>query len=1001
MRTKKSRIALSAVSILLVISLLAGGTMAWFTDTEKVNANFMAGVLDISVRPGEETDPQVASLEFENLRPMLYNKFYAELDEKPNPKGKWDNNVGANGMQDTDYNPVPAYFKPVVVKNDGTLPAYLRFTVEVNKDAIEKCEGEVHTGVTSSHSNTIKQDEEHPTDPCTNGLQDILEIYVYYKNADNKWTRVMVDEEKKIPLNLNPATGGENPQYNPNVILGAGKEVTYVVAGYLPPEAGNIYQGKHFHSNLVVNAFQTDGGSGATPGDQGGSSSDPSPSGKVEHTVHITFKDAMDTTAVITDTNYTFQTEKNATYYDLTEAELQALLDSLGYKSYDVTGVDTATNAQTRSTKDDGVILRIAIENNQVTERYQEIVAFAKKMEEPGQTKDVEIGITVVDQDNPTGLVLHYGTFTAAVDKDATEVLFADYEKAMMAEIARLQTTTYPQYEYVSASPDRLNIVEQGGKLVAEKSLTIVMKSNALTNVTYATVHYNVVDEAGNPAKDDAGNPIVLQNGQYQLVVDGLFNYSTASIPAPDGYDKVSVTPDIITVTYANRVWTASDVTMTVKKANEYIATADIYARVGTGGGPQDYEDVPARLYLTQAVVDKVKAGNGKLVKVMISELRITGFDGQGNETDTLELPNGYIVRSDGSVRLAWENEAVVSKTGLPVVQMSTAAYRRTARAASTSQELYEIATEEELKAVKDHMNAYVLLLADITLSDSSWQPIGWGTSSDVPFTGTFDGGYYSINNLTADYGSNDTNVGLIAINGGTIKNLTVSASEYNPQTNFGGVYGGRNVGIVTGANNAGATIDNVHVYGNVGALNMSDSAGGSIAGQNSGTIIRCNANTGVEGYAWVGGITGKNFGVISQSWFVGGINSDISGDQAYQNDIKYIGGIAGGNQYGTIQDSYVILNNYIKGYKGVGGMVGWIKGGNLQNVFAAGTKYVYGSYYANKDIGYAVELPTYANLYTPNDAGWSSLPQGFSDTVWNMEASTDRQYPNLINNGR
>ena len=50
---KKRRVLLSGVSILLVLCLLIGWTMAWFTDTEKTDADFTAGVLEITVEPGE------------------------------------------------------------------------------------------------------------------------------------------------------------------------------------------------------------------------------------------------------------------------------------------------------------------------------------------------------------------------------------------------------------------------------------------------------------------------------------------------------------------------------------------------------------------------------------------------------------------------------------------------------------------------------------------------------------------------------------------------------------------------------------------------------------------------------------------------------------------------------------------------------------------------------------------------------------------------------------
>ena len=101
--------------------------MAWFTDTEKVNTNFAAGILDVSVKPGEEGQ---TALSFENLRPMLYENFYKELADNGNET--WDNDVtqgGTTGLGDKDYRPVPAYFKPVDITNEGTLPTKVKLSL--------------------------------------------------------------------------------------------------------------------------------------------------------------------------------------------------------------------------------------------------------------------------------------------------------------------------------------------------------------------------------------------------------------------------------------------------------------------------------------------------------------------------------------------------------------------------------------------------------------------------------------------------------------------------------------------------------------------------------------------------------------------------------------------------------------------------------------------------------------------------------------------------------
>ena len=274
MKTKKSRVVLSSVSVLLVLSLLAGMTMAWFTDTEKVNANFTAGVLDISVKPGE-TDK--GDLTFENLRPMLYDNFYKELE--PNGNEKWVNDVtqdNTTGLDDEDYAPVPAYFKPVVIKNEGTLPAKVKLSLEAG----DGCEaGEP---ILTEDNITIKQDPEKMQD-CANRLAPVLKVFVY-KLVGETWTKVedvnlntAYDEAKANPDKVaSDNTAKETNNTYMTAMLPAQGTATYVIAGYLPETVNNAYQGQHFHGKLVLNAYQMDDTEAGVP-DEGGSSEKPDP----------------------------------------------------------------------------------------------------------------------------------------------------------------------------------------------------------------------------------------------------------------------------------------------------------------------------------------------------------------------------------------------------------------------------------------------------------------------------------------------------------------------------------------------------------------------------------------------------------------------------------------------------------------------------------------------------------------------------------------------------
>ena len=253
-KTKKSRAILSGISVLLVLCLLAGGTMAWFTDTEKVNTNFAAGILDISVKPGEAAS---TDLTFDNLRPMQFENFEKEL--AGNGSDKWTNDVTQNnttGVYPGDYKePVPAYFKPVVITNDGTLPTKVQISLELGEGCADGEPALTEDGFTITQGKT---------EACDNGLKEALKVFVYYNRNDpnsGAWTQV-------ADVNLNTdyagADDGARDTYT-TVMIPAGESVRYVIAGYLPENAGNAYQGQHYHGKLVLNAYQMDTTDGGDP----------------------------------------------------------------------------------------------------------------------------------------------------------------------------------------------------------------------------------------------------------------------------------------------------------------------------------------------------------------------------------------------------------------------------------------------------------------------------------------------------------------------------------------------------------------------------------------------------------------------------------------------------------------------------------------------------------------------------------------------------------------
>lgn len=235
----------------------------------------------------------------------------------------------------------------------------------------------------------------------------------------------------------------------------------------------------------------------------------------------------------------------------------------------------------------------------------------------------------------------------------------------------------------------------------------------------------------------------------------------------------------------------------------------------------------------------------------------------------------------------------------------------------------YVIYNQADLEAVAKEMDASYIVANDIALT-GNWKPLGWTDSEDVPFTGTLDGNGYTISGLGMDY-DNGTYVGLFAINDGTIKNLSVVIDDIGGNQYVGAI-AGRNDGNISNVTvtqkRAFSTGDGVTGYSAPGKNDNNFSYAGGIAGYNKADAVieHCFVNVCVNGYYFIGGITGANNGTIRECAFTGGVNHVVKNTEG----IGYVGGIAGGT-HGTVTDCYVYNAGLIKGQDYVGGAFGRI----------------------------------------------------------------------------
>ena len=298
----------------------------------------------------------------------------------------------------------------------------------------------------------------------------------------------------------------------------------------------------------------------------------------------------------------------------------------------------------------------------------------------------------------------------------------------------------------------------------------------------------------------------------------------------------------------------------------------------------------------------------------------------------------------------------------------------------SNREELYWFAglVNGTLEGVEKDASANAKLMNNITVNEGvldankdlvsgkdfiPWTPIG---TSDVPYTGTFDGKGYTIsglyfNNPTSYYvglfgciGANGkiSNVGVLdsyfqfcALGGGVcgmnkngeLQNCSNSSTVIcNRQDGTGGVCGYNSKGTVRDCKNTGSVrgkgtiggvcgynerneesgiIENSFNEGTVSGTGDNAENAGGVCGSNSGTIKSCYNTASVSGQYFVGGVCGNNKGVTSTitNCFNKGTVSG-TGDNA-----QYVGGVCGINR-NDITNCYYLSGTVPEGKDGIGG---------------------------------------------------------------------------------
>ena len=236
----------------------------------------------------------------------------------------------------------------------------------------------------------------------------------------------------------------------------------------------------------------------------------------------------------------------------------------------------------------------------------------------------------------------------------------------------------------------------------------------------------------------------------------------------------------------------------------------------------------------------------------------------------------------------------------------------------------YTVTSAEGLKNLAELVNngetdINIILTGNITLT-GEWTPIGDYYNQ---YTGTFDGGNYTITGLTVT--TSDQYAGLFGYigSGGTVKNVVLKDVQIESDNQYGCVGGI--------AGNSNGNIENCSVSGSVSSRYT---AGGVVGLQFGGSITLCGSSATVKGTAEVGGVAGMtdNSATLTACYATGNVTFERA-----STINTFAGGVVGCNGTGSILTACYATGNVTGTGTGTGSCyVGGITGDNCSGTLTA-----------------------------------------------------------------